>query len=191
MKNLDCSCFGREDMNIENLILVNYCHPDCVPLKNIMRLPKEDAFVMAKKMAAAHPETTAFYRFADFENYYDLRLRQDEYLYSRFVELGGKPEENHPLSFVIEGSEYLQEWFGNGIQTKLFLRDVDARHVSFTLGDSGAMFEKKGVVDLLMLEDLKNRLVEFDGNFDDFLKAAGCHYIEVQLWSDKYCKYAD
>jgi hypothetical protein len=42
-----------------------------------------------------------------------------------------------------------------------------------------------------MLEDLKNCLVEFDGNFDDFLKAAGCHYIEVQLWSDKYCKYAD
>ena len=46
--------------------------------------------------------TTAFYRFADFENYYDLRLRQDEYLYSRFVELGGEPEEKHPLSFVIE-----------------------------------------------------------------------------------------
>lgn len=89
-------------MNIENLILVNYCHPDCVPLKNIMRLPKEDAFAMAKKMAAAHPETTAFYRFADFENYYDLRLRQDEFLYSRFVEFGGEPDENHPLSFVIE-----------------------------------------------------------------------------------------
>ena len=68
---------GREVMKIENLILVNYCHPDCVPLKNIMRLAKEDAFAMAKKMAAAHPETTAFYRFADFENYYELRLRQD------------------------------------------------------------------------------------------------------------------
>ena len=77
-------------MNIENLLLVNYCHPDCVPLKNIMRLAKEEAFEMAKKMAAAHPETTAFYRFADFENYYDLRLRQDEFLYSRFVELGGR-----------------------------------------------------------------------------------------------------
>ena len=47
MKNLDCSCFGREVVNIENLILVNYCHPDCVPLKNIMRLPKEEAFEMA------------------------------------------------------------------------------------------------------------------------------------------------
>ena len=178
-------------MNFENLILVNYCHPDCVPLKNIMRLPKEEAFEMAKKMAMSHPETSAFYRFADFENYYDLRLRQDEFLYSRFVELGGEPEENHPLSFVIEGSEYLQEWFGNGIQTKVCLRDVDSRHVSFTLGDSGAMFQKNGFVELLTLGDLKNRLDAFDGNFDDFLKVTGCHYVEVQLWSDKYCKYAD
>ena len=57
---------------------------------------------------------------------------------------GGEPEENHPLSFVIEGSDYLRDWFGNGTQTKLFLRDVNARHVSFTLGDSGAMFQKNG-----------------------------------------------
>ena len=68
---------------------------------------------------------------------------------------------------------------------------MDARHVSFTLGDSGAMFQKNGFVDLLTLGDLKNRLGEFEGNFDDFLKATGCHYVEVQLWSDKYCKYAD
>ena len=53
------------------------------------------------------------------------------------------------------------------------------------------MFEKNGFVDLLTLGDLKNRLGEFEGNFDDFLKDAGCRYVEVQLWSDKYCKYAD
>lgn len=92
---------------------------------------------------------------------------------------------------MIEGSEYLRDWFGNGIQTKVCLRDVDSLHVSFTLGDSGAMFEKNGFVELLTLEELKNRLGEFDGNFDDFLKDVGCHYVEVQLWSDKYCKYAD
>ncbi len=25
----------------DELILVNYCYPDCIPLKNIMRLPKK------------------------------------------------------------------------------------------------------------------------------------------------------
>ena len=57
----------------EELMLVNYCHHDCAPLRNIMRLPKEEAFALVEKMAAQHPETTAFYRFADFENYYLLR----------------------------------------------------------------------------------------------------------------------
>ena len=58
---------SQKTMNIENLILVNYCHPDCVPLKNIMRLSKEDAFAMAKKV-----ELISFFAFGgglgiDFE----------------------------------------------------------------------------------------------------------------------------
>lgn len=31
-------------MITDDLYIVNYCHPNCVPLKNIMRLPKEGAF---------------------------------------------------------------------------------------------------------------------------------------------------
>ena len=80
--------------NFDELLLVNYCHPDCTPMMNIMRLPKAEAFELARKMAEAHPETTAFYRFADFENYYALREAQDAYLYARFIELGGSPEES-------------------------------------------------------------------------------------------------
>lgn len=71
----------------EELVLVNYCHRDCEPLRNIMMLPKEEAFALAEKMAAQHPETTAFYRFMNFENYYRLREKQDEYLCSRFKAL--------------------------------------------------------------------------------------------------------
>ena len=57
----------------DQLVLVNYCHPGCVPLKNIMRLPEAQAFQLAQRLAEEHPETTAFYRFADFANYYALR----------------------------------------------------------------------------------------------------------------------
>ena len=73
----------------QELVLVNYCHPDCAPLRNIMRLPKDEAFSLARSLAAAHPNTTAFYRFADFENYYALRTRQDAYLHAQFLEQGG------------------------------------------------------------------------------------------------------
>lgn len=52
----------------DDLYIVNYCHPDCRPLENIMRLPEAEAFQLARQLAQAHPDTTAFYRFADFHN---------------------------------------------------------------------------------------------------------------------------
>ena len=178
-------------MKFENLLLVNYCHPDCVPLKNIMRLPKEEAFAMAKKWRRRIQKLRRFIVLLILKIIMICGCGKMNFCIRVLWSWGGEPEENHPLSFVIEGSDYLRDWFGNGTQTKLFLRDIDARHISFTLGDSGAMFQKNGFVELLTLGDLKNRLGEFEGNFDDFLKASGCHYVEVQLWSDKYCKYVD
>ena len=44
----------------DQLVLVNYCHPGCVPLKNTMRLPEAQAFQLAQRLAEEHPETTAF-----------------------------------------------------------------------------------------------------------------------------------
>ncbi|MBQ9124047.1 MAG: hypothetical protein IJY10_11255 [Lachnospiraceae bacterium] len=170
----------------EDLELINYCYPGCTPLQNIMRLPKGEAFRLAHEMAKEHPKTTAFYRFADFENYYALRLAQDGYMYARFKEIGGEPDQLHPLSFVVEGSDYLKEWFGNGMETRIALADVDARHISFTIGDSGAEYQKNGAVDLLSLSELKRRMDEQGGCFDAFLSSTGKHYIEVQLWSDRY-----
>jgi len=171
----------------DELELVHYCHPDCEPLKNIMRLPREEAFAMARRMAEAHPETTAFYRFADFDNYFALREAQDRYLYECFKELGGIPEEEHPLSFVIEGSDYLKEWFGNGTEIRLPLRAIDSGDVSFTVGDSGAEYGKNGSVELLTKEELQKR-IDQSGGFEAFMQENGKHYVEVQLWSDRYIK---
>ena len=64
-------------MTFEELQIVNYCHRSCSPLKNIMRLPRDEAFAMAQRLAAQNENKTAFYRFADFENYYPERLKTD------------------------------------------------------------------------------------------------------------------
>lgn len=145
-----------------------------------------EAFALAAVFAESHPETTAFYRFADFENYYALRRKQDEYLFSQFIESGGMPEEKHPLSFVIEGSDYLRDWFGKGIESRLRLQDILPCHISFTVGDSGTEYKKYGNVKLLTVEDLKEQLLKYGNSFDAFIKASGMHYIEAQLWTDKY-----
>jgi len=173
------------DYNV--LTLINYCHPDLEPMQNIMRLPKAQAFCLAKQLSDAHPDTTAFYRFADFENYYALREKQDAYLHAQFTALGGEPEEKHPLSFVVEGSAYLKEWFGNGIETRLPLCKIDPKHISFTVGDSGSNYEKNGGIELLTADALVERMAAFE-SFDAFIKSTGRNYIEAQLWSDRYIK---
>lgn len=72
-------------IDVEKLYIVNYCHSSCIPFKNIMRLPKKEAYKIVDKI-----------------------------LYKKFIELGGKPQNEHPLSFVFQGSKYLHDWFDNG-----------------------------------------------------------------------------
>ena len=185
-------------INIEDLYIVHYCHPTCKPFVNICRLPKEEAFSQAYKMAAANPETTAFYRFADFENYYPRRMTTDEYLYDMFTSLGGNPKEKHPLSFVLQGSDFLDNWFGKGIAIRIKLVNIPSGYISFTLGDSMKVVSKNGIMvkeiqhgQLIMYtkEMLIKRINEYNGTIDNFMNEIKeqYKYIEAQLWNDDYC----
>ena len=189
--------------NIEDLYIVHYCHPNCKPFFNICRLPKEEAFSLAHKMAATNPDTEAFYRFAKndngFTSYYPRRMMQDEYLYNLFLSLGGKPKEKHPLSFVLQGSEFLCNWFGNGLAFKIRLNNIPSEYISFTLGDSGEVTKKDGVMvqeiqegklTMYTKEMLFNIIKEYNSTLDDFMNEIKekYKYIEVQLWNDDYCR---
>jgi hypothetical protein len=155
---------------------------------NICRLPKEEAFSLAYAMAADNPETTAFGRFADFENYYPRRITTDEYLYEVFRSLGGKPKEKHPLFFVLQGSEYLDNWFGKGGIHRIALKDIPPEHISFTLGDSSATLRKGMELTMYSKERLRSVLTEYSGSIHDYMDeiAEKYTYIEVQLWNDDY-----
>lgn len=168
------------------LFLVHYCHPNCQPFQNIMRLSEEEAFLVAEKLAKENPDTTAFYRFADFVNYYPCRMKTDELLYDQFVRLGGKPKEKHPISFVLQGCDYLDGWFGHGTAYKIRLSEVSPDSVSFSLGDSCAQYKKTGKIRQLTEEQLLAQIDDFDGGIEAFMKYAAEHYsyIEAQLWDD-------
>lgn len=176
-------------INIDELYIVNYCHPNCMPLKNIIRLPKEEAFLLANEMAAKNPETTAFWRFADFGNYYPLRIKQDAGLHELFISLGGKPKVEHPLSFVLQGSEYLDNWFDKGRITKILLKDIPSEYISFTYGDSGAVLDRTGEISVMTKEMLLDSIRNFEGTINEYMsQITEKHgYIEVQLWNDDYC----
>lgn len=180
-------------IDINMLCITNYSHPNCTPLQNIMRLPKEKAFRKARELAEANKETTAFYRFADFENYYPRRLETDRRMYERFVSLGGKPREKHPLSFVLGDSEYLKEWFGNGTVTRLSLANIPAEAISFVYGDSMSTLARTGDFEMVTKDILAERLATYKGSISEFMKEINetCHYIEVQLWDDAWIAYKE
>ena len=133
-----------------------------------------------------------------FESYYPRRMMTDKYLYNMFTSLGGKPKEKHPLSFVLQGSEFLDNWFGNGLVFKIKLSSIPSDCISFTLGDSGEATKKNGV----MVQEIqhnkltmynKKMLLEvieaYNGTLDNFMNEIvnKYKYIEVQLWNDYYC----
>lgn len=173
-------------VKLEEICLVNYCHSSCIPLKNIMWLPKEQAFALAGEMAKQNKDTTAFYRFADFDNYYRERLKTDEMLYTRFRGLGGRPAKEHPLSFVLQGSEYLDNWFDKGIVTRIPMEQIPAQRISFTYGDSMAVLKKQGSFNMLTKEMLIQTMADYDGTLEEFIQEVNreYHYMEVQVWQD-------
>ena len=189
---------------IEDLSIVHYCHPTCTPFLNICRLPKEEAFALAYKMAtemaAANPNANSYYRFAKgekgFESYYPRRMMTDEYLYDMFTSLGGKPIEKHPLSFVLQGSEWLDDWFGNGLVFRIKLNTIPSEYISFTLGDSMVILLQKdgvrvneiqhGKLTMYTKKMLLSAINHYNGTVDDYINyiTKNYKYIEVQLWND-------
>ena len=168
-------------ISVDGLYIVNYCHSNCKPLKNIMRLTKEKAFAVAHEMAAENAKTTAFYRFADFENYYPRRMKADSLLYTAFLSLGGIPETEHPLSFVLQGSEYLDEWFDHGVITKIPLINIPSEFISFTYGDSMAVLEKDCKISVMTKAMLFKSIQQFKGTIEEYIKEISERYIILRF----------
>lgn len=176
---------------IDELYIVNYSHHNCVPGRSITRLPEAEAYATAKRLAAEN-EGTSIGRFADFANYYPLRMRTEAWLHERFIALGGAPRTEHPLYFVLHQSAFLDDWFGNGKVTRLPLSGIDARHISFTYGDSMAQMDRPTRQPPFTKADLAGVISGYKG-IEAFLDAIRepYTYIEAQLWNDDYLEAID
>lgn len=124
---------------MDNLYITNYCDKRCSPLRSITRLSGNEANILAKELSQhAGTKFTSFSRFTDkdFDGYYKKRKRTEEWLYSKIIDLGVKPKNITPLYFVLGESTYLNNWYEEGIKTKLLLKAIDFEDISFTFGDS-------------------------------------------------------
>jgi len=175
-------------MDAKDIFIVNYRHSNCEPMKSITLLPKEDALILANKLYTKSP-CRAHNRFgSDFEEYYESRVEMEKWLYERFIALGGNPKLKNPFYFSLQYSDDLYDNFNEGSIIKIELKDISILDISFTFGDSMAMFYSSDWKDPFLKNHLYNYIFENDNNADNFLCniQQQYHYIEVQLWTDEY-----
>lgn len=171
----------------DKLYIVNYRIHGVEPMRSITRLPREEAMRVADELYAAC-RCYAHRRFGpDFPDYFAHRLKVEKWLYESFITLGGEPENEHPLYFVLVRSRAMMDSFEHGDELMIPLADIDSRHISFTYGDSVGMFDspkRKPVFTLRQLYDDITRA----GGVEALLESVEDDYrcIEAQLWRDSY-----
>ena len=175
-------------MSSNDIFLINYRHPNCEPLKSITQLPEKEAFVLAKKLYLESP-CRANNRFGSgFAEYYKHRIEMEQWLYDKFTALGGNPQIKNPFYFTLQHSQSLYENFDKGEIIKIKLQDIDDTDISFTFNDSMAKFYSSDWEEPFLKSRLYDLISANENSFDKFLCTIQprYHYIEAQLWTDKY-----
>lgn len=167
-------------MELWNDPLTYYCEPGREPFCSITALPREKALLKAAELAPTTRSPKNRFCAADFPGYYEKRLRTEEWLYGAFLAKGGEAETRRPLYFVLGESVFLHEWFGRGTVYTFDLRDVPLRALSFTLGDSMSVVDRRDRA-VLTADELSACLAGC--GLETLRQKQGIHYVEAQLWT--------
>lgn len=171
---------------LDKLIITHYYEKGKSPLHNITRLSREDAFRMAAELSKeCKSERNRFGE--DFIEYYPERLRTEEWLFESFLSLGGQPQTKHPIYFVLDESERLHQWFGNGDMIQIPLSKIASEFVSFTFGDSMSAMKNSSDRKVVRKEELLQCIKNSGLDLSEFMKSMKQQYtyIEVQVWNDE------
>lgn len=131
----------------------------------------------------------AFKRFKNYEWYTVQRRGTEEWLYNRFVAMGGVPKVLNPSYFVLGDSEYLQTCYGQNVRTlQIGLDEISEKEISFTLSDSMAMYVCGGEKNVLTKKDLFEYIENKRATLFDYINSLdeSHQYIEAQLWNNSY-----
>lgn len=177
-------------MNINSIYLVNYRPQNSEALKSITRLPKKEAFALAKKLYEENP-LPGYERFGSgFDSYYTLRMKAEKWLYEEFIAIGGKPQTTHPLYFFVHDWNVVHELWAVKITEKISLNEINIHDISFTFGDSCVMLGNPNQKPPFNKDALMEFIASNDNNIEKLLNNVeqqfGHRVIEAQIWNDKY-----
>lgn len=171
------------------LWLVSYRHAASEAGKSITELPPEEAQAMAEALYC-RSACKAHRRFEPerFPRYYRERLQAERLLYDSFRARGGMPKREHPLYFTLQASESLASGFGDPREIRLELDSLRDEDVSFTLGDSMALYYGGALEGVLTKAELLQRLEAQQYDVTALLPgpAEPGAFVEAQLWTEAW-----
>lgn len=109
------------------------------------------------------------------------------------TEQGGTPEKTHPLYFTVQTSVVLSENYGEPCVIQIDLDEIADGDVSFTFGDSMALYYTEKLNQVFTKNDLLKQLKLYDNDVNRLLEHNDeqAVFIEAQLWNDKYLKESE
>ena len=182
---------------MSELFLYHYFERDFGPFKPLTSLPTEEArrILQAKKEAGkfAHP---------NIENFLQQRYDADKTLRAAFAAHGGKPQKTAPVYMTLGEHKQWESAYENPAFIKIPLEEFDPLTVSFTYGDSFAVFNpalfgkeeywnkiyfKEEILEIIRIYglppyveyDFKRSVYPADKPINQHLK-----YVEAHVWSD-------
>ena len=134
----------------------------------------------------------ALRRFDQLENYMQRRIQTEQWLYSAFLEIGGRPRSSHPFYFILGKNDHLKNDFGpNAGEIVLDTTQISACDISFTLGDSIGIYFSTTQKRLYSLDEIESILQNTPLVQEQMALLEQYHqYIEVQLWNKRYLSAA-
>lgn len=166
--------------------LYHYYEAELGPFKTLSDLSKEHSEKELEKIRNSG-ETFASKRAKD---YMTIRRELERIARALFIEKGGKPLRETPISMTLGPCKWIKEWYKDGQEIKIPINDFDPNTISFTYGDifptmrynDQKPYRKK----VYTLEEIK-KVVSIYGLPQEWNKNGENgpdRYIEVQVWCD-------
>jgi len=182
--------------------LYHYYEKGTPPFRTLTSLPFEEAKAV---MISGLADKTMFNDLQPtwIDNFLRLRYDSDKTLRERFSSIGGKPARTSPVYFTLGANKGMKTWFEEPAWIKIPMSEFDADTVSFTYGDSFAVFNEA----LNTGEDWWGQIYKYDGimrviekygfpedppyNMRNKIFPEGRHinhclkFVEAHVWSDE------
>ncbi|WP_243156364.1 hypothetical protein [Clostridium sp. C8-1-8] len=167
--------------------LYHYYEAEVGPFKTLSDLSIEEADKVLEHIRG-RGETYASKRSKD---YMIVRRELERKVRKMFMEKGGQPLRQVPISMTLGQCNWIKQWYKNGQEVKIPISKINPKTISFTYGDifPAMRYEdyKPYSKKVYTLEEIEE-VVELYGlpqQWNNDGSKGPKRYIEVQVWSDE------